>query len=53
MTVSIIIIVIIIINHLLAYPFTMVLHLKFQQKIDVPVYAGHEPTRQLGCHLNL
>ena len=37
---------------MLAYPFTMVLHPKFQQKIDIPVYTGYEPPRRLGHHLN-
>ena len=35
---------------MLAYPFTMVLHPKFNKKIDTPVYTGH---RRLGHHLNL
>ena len=38
---------------MLAYPFTMVLHPKFQQKIDILVYTGHEPPLRLGHHLNL
>ena len=35
---------------MLAYPFPVVLHSTFQQKIDIPVYVGHEPLRRLGCH---
>ena len=38
---------------MLAYPFPVVLHSTFQQKIDIPVYVGHEPLRRLGCHMNL
>ena len=37
---------------MMAYPFTMALHPKFQQKIGIPVYKGHEPPRRLGHHLN-
>ena len=38
---------------MLAYPFTMVLHPKFNKKIDTPVYTGHQPPRRFGHHLNL
>ena len=40
----VIIINIIVINHMLAYPYTMVFHPKFQQQQQkkVPVYAGRE-----------